>query len=108
MTKQLLAALTVLTFTLCVMACTTSHATSDEPQPAPLHFNGTVEYTELEGGFYSIRAEDGTPYVPTNLPDEFKQDGTDVLVDAILKNDVGGIHMTGPYIEIINITARPQ
>nr|WP_321257922.1 hypothetical protein [uncultured Pseudodesulfovibrio sp.] len=64
---------------------------------------GTVVHNELEGGFFAIKGQDGKTYVPINLPEEFEIDGLSIRIKANPKNDVGGIHMVGEYIEILKI-----
>ena len=72
----------------------------------PFAFLGTVAYKDLEGGFFVIVGDDGRIYDPINLPETFQRDGLDVKVTAILRPDVGGIHMIGDMIEIVDITAE--
>jgi len=64
---------------------------------------GTVQYINLEGGFYGIVGEDGNKYDPVNLPDEFKQDGLRVKFSAKILKDQMSIHMWGALIEITEI-----
>jgi hypothetical protein len=68
-----------------------------------LHFNGKITYVEVEGEFYGITAEDGRRFMPINLPDKFKQVGLAVAVQAVLAENVIGIHMWGQYIELLQI-----
>jgi len=35
---------------------------------------GTIRHFALEGGFYGIIADDGSKYLPVNLPSQFKVD----------------------------------
>jgi len=67
---------------------------------------GTVKYVTIEGGFFAIVGDDGRKYDPVNLPDDLKKDGLKVQGTARLKEDAISIHMYGPIIEIVNITAR--
>jgi len=69
-------------------------------------FPGTVVYVDLEGGFYGIAAEDGSQYDPINLPESFRKDGLEVTVTAKLREDMGGIHMYGSIIEVVDIVQR--
>ncbi|MDT8358214.1 MAG: hypothetical protein RQ758_06895 [Methanomicrobiaceae archaeon] len=66
--------------------------------------SGTVTYVELEGGFYGIVADDGTRYLPQNLPEEFAQDGLEVTFTAKVLRDVATIQQWGTPIEIIEIS----
>lgn len=67
---------------------------------------GTVHWFNLEGGFYAIRGDDDVTYDPMNLADEFKKDGLRVRFRANLRNDMGGFHMVGPIVEILEIAPR--
>jgi len=67
---------------------------------------GTVRYVQLEGGFWAIEGTDGRTYDPVNLPEKFQHDGMRVRVQAVIRDDLGGIHMVGPIIEIRAIEER--
>lgn len=69
-------------------------------------FEGTVVHQELEGGFFAIQTDDGKTYVPMNLTKEYQKDGLQVRIEAILRKDIGGIHMVGDTIEIIKIEKK--
>ncbi len=60
-------------------------------------------YKDIEGGFFAIDGDDGKTYDPINLPDSFKKDGLKVNITARFRKDVGGIHMVGDIIQIVNI-----
>jgi hypothetical protein len=65
---------------------------------------GTAHFFNLEGGFWAIRGDDGVTYDPKDgLPTAFQREG--MRVSAVLKtrSDLGGIHMVGPIVEIIDI-----
>ena len=67
---------------------------------------GTVEYIDLEGGFYGIIADDGTHYYPLNLPEEFAQDGARVTFTAqqedVATTAMWGIPVTIHSMEMLN------
>lgn len=67
---------------------------------------GTVQHASVEGGFYAIRADDGTTYDPTNLPQQFQQDGLAVEADARKQENMAGIHQVGPIVQLIRIRTR--
>jgi hypothetical protein len=67
---------------------------------------GVIRYYQLEGGFYAIQSEDGEIYNPTNLPDEFRQDGLQVIATVRLRRDLMGIHQVGPLVEILEIRKK--
>ncbi len=65
--------------------------------------SGTIQYIDLEGGFYGIIADNGKHYFPINLPDEFRVEGLRVRFTAIMRNDVATIYMWGTPVEILKI-----
>jgi hypothetical protein len=71
-----------------------------------IHIQGVIEHSDLEGGFYLIKAEDGTTYDPTNLPPEFHQHGLAVEAEARRRDDLVGIHQVGPIIQLERIRTR--
>lgn len=73
------------------------------PEAGVFSFNGTVSFMDLEGGFFVIKADDGTVYDPVNLRKELQVDGLYVAVRARLLEDVANFHMSGPIIEIVKI-----
>lgn len=73
---------------------------------ARLTITGTVHFTNVEGGVYSIRAEDGTNYDPVNLPEAFRKDGLAVEADARKQEAMVGINQVGPIVALIRIRQR--
>jgi hypothetical protein len=67
---------------------------------------GTVHYTEVEGGVYTIRTGDGISYDPTNLPAEFRKDGLAVEAEARKQETMAGIHQVGPIVTLTRIRTR--
>lgn len=65
-------------------------------------FKAEVIWIPLEGGFYGLLAEDGSKYLPLNLPVEFQKDGLQVKVEGELKQ-VMTIQMWGTPLEIQKI-----
>lgn len=64
---------------------------------------GVVRHFDLEGGFFAIRGDDGVTYDPSNLAEEFRRDGLRVRARVRLRPDMGGIHMVGPIVDVIEI-----
>jgi hypothetical protein len=64
---------------------------------------GTILHVPIEGGFYGLIADDGTKYDPTNLPEEYKQNGLRVKFQVNQKKGVASIHMWGTIVEIVKI-----
>ena len=74
---------------------------------ALIHINGIVLYYNLEGGFWGVRGDDGVTYKPLNgLASQFLRDNLSVFMVARIRNDLGGIHMVGPIVEVISIRPR--
>ncbi|WP_346866174.1 DUF333 domain-containing protein [Methanocalculus sp. MSAO_Arc2] len=71
--------------------------------PPTISGTGTVTYIDLEGGFYGILADDGREYLPLNLPEELKVDGTEVTFSGVIKEDVATIFMWGTPLQITRI-----
>jgi hypothetical protein len=64
---------------------------------------GAVTYYALEGGFYAIRGDDNVTYDPINLDKSYWTPGLRVRFRALLRKDLGGVHMVGPIVEILEI-----
>jgi hypothetical protein len=80
--------------------------TADEtptPEDSILSGIGTVEYINLEGGFYGIVDEDtGERYDPQSLPDSLQIDGLRVSYRA-RPVEVLTIHMWGTPVELLSV-----
>ena len=87
-------------------ACSSSPTAPDLPAGA-IRVNGTVRYVTLEGGFWAIRGDDGVTYDPMNgIASEFQRENLRVTLIAKVRNDIGGIHMVGPIVEVLSIQTR--
>ena len=64
---------------------------------------GTVQYIDLEGGFWAIITESNEKYNPMNLPDRFPKEDLKVAVKAKLRYDVGSVHIFGNIMKIQSI-----
>lgn len=64
---------------------------------------GTIEYSDLEGGFYDIMADDGKRYSPIEISQRFQIDGLQVHFLAEIPKDIITIPRRGTPIEIIKI-----
>jgi hypothetical protein len=103
---------------LCISGCDLWSGGSSVPEKVvlgdttgTLSITGTVQYLQLEGGFWAIegRATDTAStetYEPINLPESFEQNGLSVSVRAKQRNDLGSYRMVGPVIEIRSIEPR--
>ena len=72
-------------------------------------FAGTATFVDLEGGFWGFIADDGTRYLPVNLPaDAALHEGQRVIVTAV-PADVATIQMWGIPVRVVSLVARvPQ
>ncbi|GAA5262164.1 putative hemolysin [Methanocalculus sp. MC3] len=77
---------------------------AEEP-PAGMEVSatGTITYIDLEGGFFGIVTEKGTQYLPTNLAEELKVDGTEVTFTGVTEEDLITMQMWGTPIRITEI-----
>lgn len=89
-----------------VLAC---GCMGDEPiDPNAVSGSGTIVYQNFEGGFYGIIADDGTSYLPLNLPDEFAQDNLSVAFTGVVKTDVMTIQQWGTPLELTEMSSGDQ
>lgn len=92
-------------------AVVSSSAACDSPTepsvPAgAMRITGAVHFFNLEGGFWAIRGDDGVTYDPKDgLIPAFQRDGLRVSAIVNVRSDLGGIHMVGPIVEILDIRA---
>lgn len=96
----------LLIFTLLV-GCDSNDQSDNNNNNDIVTFAGTVEFKDLEGGFFAIDADDGQGYDPINLPAELSVDGLRVQVTARIRNDMASIRMYGIIIEITEIATIP-
>jgi hypothetical protein len=78
---------------------------NSKPDENAISAQGTVEFNNIEGGFFGIIADDGSKYKPVNLPKRFQKDGLKIKFTGKLSSDLMSIHMWGKLIEIIKIDA---
>jgi len=96
----------LIALSMCSAACSSSPTAPNLP-PGAIQVNGTVHYFTLEGGFWAVRGEDGVTYDPMNgLAPSFQRENMRVTLVAKVRNDMGGIHMVGPIVEVLSIRAR--
>ena len=62
-----------------------------------------MRHLDLEGGQFVIESQDGIRYQPIDLPSSFRRDGLRVEVQAMKRDDMMSIGMTGPMIELRQI-----
>ena len=97
---------------LFLAACVSSQAESGGPSKQPESHQelrevlATVRYLPLEGGFFGLVASDGHQYDPTNLSQEFQQDGLAVRATLRPLRGVASFRMWGTIVEIVAIEKR--
>ena len=71
-----------------------------------MRVTGTARFFTIEGGFWAIRGDDGMTYDPKDgLPAAYQREGMRVSAIVKVRTDLGGIHMAGPIVEILDIRA---
>ena len=87
---------------LCASGC--GAPTAPSVSGGAIRVTGTAHFFTLEGGFWAIRGDDGVTYDPKDgLPPAFQREGMRVSAVVKTRSDLGGIHMVGPIVEIIDI-----
>jgi len=61
----------------------------------------TVKYLNLEGGFYGLVSAKGAKFLPINLPEKYKVDGTILRIKGQPINNMMTIQQWGKPFEII-------
>jgi hypothetical protein len=78
--------------------------TAPESPPGSIRVVGTVQFYGFEGGFWAVRGDDNVTYDPIGgLPAQLQRENLRVVMIAKVRNDLAGIHMAGPLVEIIRI-----
>ena len=87
-----------------VLACGCTDGGADNPDA--VSGTGTVVYNDLEGGFYGILTDDGTRYLPLNLPDAFAEDNLAITFTGIPREEVATIQQWGIPLELTEISSE--
>jgi hypothetical protein len=69
--------------------------------------DGTIVYQDLEGGFYSFIANDGSKYTPMNLASEHKKDGLNVSIEGSIVTGMMTTTQFGELLKIESIKTNP-
>jgi len=99
---SLAALLCLVALAVCACGCTDDGAEN----PDTINGTGTVVYNDLEGGFYGIVTDDGTRYLPLNLPDTFAEDNLTVTFTGIPREEVSTIQQWGIPLELTEISSE--
>ena len=89
---------------LVVCGCQSSSDPGSTPDQM-VSASGQINYYDLEGGFYGIVGEDGSHWLPTNLPAEYRRDNLHVQFQARI-TDLPNSMMWGRTVEIVSIAER--
>ena len=75
----------------------------ETPKEDLIEGTGTIQYIDLEGGFYGIVSDDGESYEVKDIPSEYLEDGLMVKFVAKKSETQASIYQWGIIIEIIEI-----
>lgn len=76
----------------------------DKPVNSYLEFTGKITWVDLEGGFWGILRDEGdAKYRPTNLPEQYQQNGMRVRVNCERIKTGFSVYQWGQEIKIITI-----
>jgi hypothetical protein len=78
-----------------------------EPPQHRVDVNGTIGFVALEGGFWAIRGDDGVTYDPRAFPPDFRKEGLRVHAVMNRRDDMVGVHMVGPIVDILRLDVLP-
>ncbi len=63
-------------------------------------FSGVVTKSDLEGGIWMLKADDGQSYQLRGGDDGLRKSGQRVTVQGSVDKGAMGIGMTGPYLDV--------
>ena len=63
-------------------------------------FSGVVIRSDLEGGLWMLKADDGQSYQLRGGDDALRKAGQRVTVEGAVDRGAMGIGMTGPYLDV--------
>src|SRR5688572_29683824 len=93
--KLILAVILLVTLAACQSSREENWVVPERPAAATgeqIKILGVIRHLDLEGGVFTIQADDGTTCNPINLPAEFQKDGLAVEAEARRRDDMAGIH----------------
>ncbi len=78
-------------------------ATPTPGDPTLITGSGTVQYLDLEGGFYGIVADDSSRYDPGELDPRYRRDGLRVRFDLRKVEGAMSIRQWGTIVTVVRI-----
>jgi hypothetical protein len=92
---------------ICLASCGKNTVDSDtDPSqdvdpPQEIEIIGFVKHTDIEGGFWYIRGDDGHAYDPIGgLNPEYRVEDKRIWIRAVVRHDWAVLHLVGTMIEI--------
>lgn len=67
-----------------------------------ISIRGKAIYVSLEMGFWGIQTPSGKKYLPINMPEQLKENGSIVACKAIVVDDVVSMQMWGTPVKIVS------
>lgn len=67
-----------------------------------ISIRGKAVYVALEMGFWGIQTPGGKKYLPINMPEQLKENGSDVACKAIVVDDIVSMQMWGTPVKIVS------
>jgi hypothetical protein len=81
----------------------TKEAAKEPPMKKAYPYRGTVQYFNLEGGFYGIVTDKGLKLLPSGLPKEYLQDGAIIEFSGEIQKGVLTIQQWGTPFSIKSV-----
>jgi hypothetical protein len=72
-----------------------------------IKIKGKVTFEDIEGGFWGIIGDNGSKWVPVPMPEQLKQDGARVQVNAEILKDTETVFMWGTPVRIKSYHTLP-
>lgn len=66
-----------------------------------LKIKGTVQYQNIGTGFWGIIGEGGEKWRPTNMPEDMKEEGKKVALEAKEAKEQFSVFMWGTAVELL-------
>ncbi|MBN1165679.1 MAG: hypothetical protein JXA44_00955 [Methanospirillaceae archaeon] len=101
--KRMVLRIMVICAFIAVAGCTGAYSTDIPPADDLISGQGTVQYIDLEGGFFGILDDDGSRYYPLNLDPLYSQDQLRAAYNLTPEKDVVTFAMWGTPVRILDM-----